>query len=197
VSLANWFILLNNVVDVAFNLLIDNIELVDKLFKLLNIVVDVVLILLIDNIELVDKLFKLLNIVVDVVFKLLRFEFIANTDKPDVVILPTTFNDDNNVVALFNVVVPDTFNDDINVVVLFNLVVPDTFNDDNNVVILFNVVVPETFNVDDKVDDPEIIEVPPISNNALIVVVLPVPIPTLPPNGFNNKDLFPTPAIID
>ncbi len=64
-----------------------------------------------------DKLFKLLNIVVDVVFKLLRFEFIANTDKPDVIILFTTFNDDNNVIALFNVVVPDTFNDDINVVI--------------------------------------------------------------------------------
>ena len=30
-------------------------------------------------------------------------------------ILPTIFNDDNNVVALFNVVVPDTFNDDNNV----------------------------------------------------------------------------------
>jgi hypothetical protein len=43
----------------------------DKLFKLLNIVVDVAFKLLIDNIEFVDKLFKLLNIVVDVLFKLL------------------------------------------------------------------------------------------------------------------------------
>ena len=30
-------------------------------------------------------------------------------------ILPTTFNDDNNVAALFNVVAPDIFNDDNNV----------------------------------------------------------------------------------
>jgi hypothetical protein len=47
-----------------------------------------------------------------------------NTDKPDVVILPTTFNDDNSVVALFKVVVPDMFNDDINVVILFSAVIP-------------------------------------------------------------------------
>ncbi len=46
----------------SFKLLIDNIELVDKLFKLLKIVVDVLFKLLIDNIELVDKLFKLLLI---------------------------------------------------------------------------------------------------------------------------------------
>ena len=105
------------------------------------LLVDVLFKLLIDNIEFVDNEFKLLNIVVDVVFKLLRFEFIANTDKPDVVILPTTFNDDNNVVALFNVVVPDTFNDDINVVLLFNLVVPDIF-------VLFKFVIPDTFNDD-------------------------------------------------
>ncbi len=52
---------------------------------------------------------------------------------PDPIIFPTTFNDDNNVVALFNVVLPDTFNDDINVVLLFRVVVNDTFNDDNNV----------------------------------------------------------------
>ena len=37
------------IVDVAFKLFIDNIELVDKLFKLLNIVVEVLLELLIDN----------------------------------------------------------------------------------------------------------------------------------------------------
>jgi hypothetical protein len=36
------FIKFNNVVDVAFKLLIDKIEFVDKLFKLLNIVLDVV-----------------------------------------------------------------------------------------------------------------------------------------------------------
>ncbi len=42
------------------------------------------------------------------------------------------------------VVVPDTFNDDINVVVLFNVVIPDTFNDDISVVILFNLVNPDT-----------------------------------------------------
>jgi hypothetical protein len=65
------FKLLNIVVDVAFILLIENIEFVDKLFKLLNIVIDVAFKLLIDNVELVDKLFKLLNIVVDVLFKLL------------------------------------------------------------------------------------------------------------------------------
>ena len=34
-------LVVNNVVDVAFKLLIDNIELVDKLFRLVNIVVDV------------------------------------------------------------------------------------------------------------------------------------------------------------
>ncbi len=34
---------------------------------------------------------------------------------PDSIILPATFNDDNNVAALFNVVAPDTFNDDNNV----------------------------------------------------------------------------------
>ena len=48
-------------VDVAFKLLIDNIEFVDKLFKLLNIVVDVVFKLLIDNIDDVEKLLKLVK----------------------------------------------------------------------------------------------------------------------------------------
>ena len=34
---------------------------------------------------------------------------------PEAIIFPTTFNDDNNVAALFNVVAPDIFNDDNNV----------------------------------------------------------------------------------
>ncbi len=42
----------------------------DNEFKLLNIVVDVAFKLLINNLELVEKLFKLLKIVVDVAFKL-------------------------------------------------------------------------------------------------------------------------------
>ena len=58
-------VLLNIDVDVLFKLLIDNIELVDNLFKLLKVVVDVLFKLLIDNIEFVDILFKLLKIVVD------------------------------------------------------------------------------------------------------------------------------------
>jgi hypothetical protein len=82
---------------------------------LFKIVVDVAFKLLIDNVELVDKLFKLLKIVVDVLFKLMRFELIVNTDKPDVVIFPTTFNVLFIVVILFNVVDPATFNDDNNV----------------------------------------------------------------------------------
>ena len=49
---------MNTVVDVAFKLLIDNVELVDKLIKLVNIVVHVALKLFIDNVELVDKLFE-------------------------------------------------------------------------------------------------------------------------------------------
>ena len=71
---------------------------------------------------------------------------------------PETFNDDNNVVLLFNVlktltfkgqkidillfnvVTPLTLIDDINVFLLFNVLKPDLFNDDNNVVLLFNVV---------------------------------------------------------
>ena len=82
----------NIVVDVAFILLIDNIELVDNEFKLPNTVVDVAFILLIDNIELVDNEFKLPNIVVDVAFILLidnvelvdnefKFVLVAYTDK--------------------------------------------------------------------------------------------------------------------
>ncbi len=73
------FIKPKKVDDVAFKLLIDNIELVDNEFKLLNVVVDVALKLLIDNIELVDNEFKLLNVVVDVAFKLL----IDNTELVD------------------------------------------------------------------------------------------------------------------
>ena len=45
-----------------------------------------------------------------------------------------TFNEDSNVVALFNVVVPETFNDDLNVV-LFNVVVPEIFNDELYVIL--------------------------------------------------------------
>jgi hypothetical protein len=85
------------VVDVVFNLFIDNVELVDKLFKLLLIVVVVVVKLLIDIVELVDKLFKLLKMVVDVAFKLLIDDIVFGpmTD-------PAIFNDDN-IVALFDV----------------------------------------------------------------------------------------------
>jgi hypothetical protein len=61
----------NFVVPDTFNTL-RCVSLIDKLFKLLNNVVDVAFKLLIDYVELVDKLFK--------------FEFIPNTDKPDVVI---------------------------------------------------------------------------------------------------------------
>jgi hypothetical protein len=57
------------VVEVLFKLLIDNVELVDKLFKLVNIVVEVLFKLLIDNIEFVDKL--------------LTFVVNANTDSVD------------------------------------------------------------------------------------------------------------------
>ncbi len=92
-----------------------------RALDLLNIVVDVAFKLLIDNVQFVDKLFKLLKIVVDVVFKLLIFEFIVNTDKPDVVILPTTFSDVVIVVLLFNVVVPDTFKVETNVEGLLKL----------------------------------------------------------------------------
>ena len=133
------FVLLNIDVDVLFKLLIDNVELVDKLFILLNIVVEVLFKLLIDNVELVDKLFKLLNIVVEVLFKLLidniddvdklfKFVFIPKTDKPDVVILPTTFNDDMHVEVLFKVVEPDIFNVEINVEGLLKLTNVGGFN---------------------------------------------------------------------
>jgi hypothetical protein len=41
--------------------------------------------------------------------------------------LPTTLNDDKNVVALFKVVVPDTFNNDIYAVILFYVGIPEIF----------------------------------------------------------------------
>ena len=66
-------------------------------------------------------------------------------------VTPDTFNDDFNVVLLFNVVTPDTFNDDIHDVALFNVVVPDTFNDDIHVVLFDSVVNPDTFNDDNNV----------------------------------------------
>ena len=75
-----------------------------------------------------DKLFKLLNIVVCVPITLFKIEFIANTDKPDVIILPTTFNVDIHVDALFKVVVPDTVNVDINVEGLLKLTSEGGFN---------------------------------------------------------------------
>ncbi len=54
---------------------------------------------------------------------------------PEPIILPTTFNDELIVVALFNVVFPGTFNDHLHVVTvaLFNVVFPDIFKVDMNV----------------------------------------------------------------
>ena len=86
------FVLFNNDVDVAFKLLIDKVEFVDKLFKLVNIVYEVLFRLVIDKVDALDKLFKLVNIVVDVLFKLLidkvefvdklfKFVFVAYTVK--------------------------------------------------------------------------------------------------------------------
>ena len=55
---------------------------------------------------------------------------------PFAFIVPETFNDDDNVTALFKVVVPDTLNDDKHVVLLLNVVAPfilvdsKTFNDE-------------------------------------------------------------------
>ena len=72
------FVLFNNVVDVLFKLLIDKVELVDKLFKLVNIVFDVVVKLLIDNIDDVDKL---LIDNIEFVDKLFKFVFVAYTVK--------------------------------------------------------------------------------------------------------------------
>jgi hypothetical protein len=60
-----------------FILLSDNMDACDKLFKSFNIVVKVAFKLLIDTVDACHKLFESV--------------FIPNTDKPDVVILPTTF----------------------------------------------------------------------------------------------------------
>jgi hypothetical protein len=117
------FKLLKMVVDVLFKLVIDNVELVDSEFKLLKMVVDVLFKLVIDNVELVDNEFKLLKMVVDVLFKLVILEFIVNTDKPDAFTLPTTFNVDKHVAALFNVVDPDTFNEELILVLLLFIII--------------------------------------------------------------------------
>ncbi len=45
---------------------------------------------------------------------------------PEPIILPVIFNDDNNVVSLFNVVFPDTFNVDMNVEGLLKLAASTT-----------------------------------------------------------------------
>ncbi len=45
---------------------------------------------------------------VDISLLTLIFESIEMTDKPAVVISPTTFNVDKNVVGLFDFVIPDT-----------------------------------------------------------------------------------------
>ncbi len=77
--------------------------------------------------------------------------FVAAVPTPKLsfnLVVPDTFNDDNNVVALFKCVVPDTFNVPRIDELFDNVANPDIFNDDNNVVLLFNVVVPETFKVD-------------------------------------------------
>ncbi len=78
------FIKPNKVVEVAFKLLIENVELVDLLFKLLNVVFDFA-------VKSFEKLFKLLIIVVHVAFKLLidnvecadkLFKFVVNANTP-------------------------------------------------------------------------------------------------------------------
>ena len=74
-----------------------NCPFVEKLFKLLNIVVDVAFKLFIDNWALWENEFRLLNVVPTV-------EFILNTDKPEVIIFPTTFNE------LLKVVFPEMLN---------------------------------------------------------------------------------------
>jgi hypothetical protein len=104
----------------TFKLLVVNVDGFVKLLIYVNNVVDVAFKLVIDNVELVDSEFKLLKMVVDVLFKLVILEFIVNTDKPDAFTLPTTFNVDKHVAALFNVVAPDTFNVPTHVVFLFS-----------------------------------------------------------------------------
>ncbi len=54
---------------------------------------------------------------------------------PEPIILPTTFINDENVVALFSKVVPETNNDGSNVILL-KIELPLTFKDDNNVTLL-------------------------------------------------------------
>ena len=76
-------------------------------------------------------------------------------------VLPDTFNEDNNVVLLLNVEYPLTFNVPNIVLLLDKVVKPDTFNDDNNVVSFTNLEYPLIFNVPnivvllDKVVNPE------------------------------------------
>ena len=81
---------------------------------------------------------KLLIFNVELVENELILEFIVNTDKPDVVILPITFNVVLQVAAPYIIVVPlryrlPLFNDKLplssnfNVVAPFNFVVPLTF----------------------------------------------------------------------
>ena len=53
--------------------------------------------------------FKLLTFNVVALDNELRLSLIPNTDKPDEVILPITFNEDRHVVAPFNFVVPLSF----------------------------------------------------------------------------------------
>ena len=101
-------------------------------------------------------------------------ELIPNTD---VLISPTTFNDELIVVALLSVVFPETFKVDTNVEGLLKLInvggfnielqfklvnavpepmiLPTTFNDELIVVALLIVVFPETFNADNNVHVPE------------------------------------------
>ncbi len=64
---------------------------------------------------------------------------VLNTDKPDVLISFSTFNDELIVVALFNVVFPEKINDDLHVVKLFNVVFPEKIKDDINVVGLLKI----------------------------------------------------------
>ena len=63
-------------------------------------------------------------------------KYIITESKMENMIKEYILNDDNDVVALFNVVVPETFKLDNNVVALFKRVEPETFNDDINVTLL-------------------------------------------------------------
>ena len=84
--------------------------------------------MLIDIIELVDKLLKILNIVFDVAFK--ESNLFHFCDLNSIIELDYVFADDieivDNNVALFDDVENlDTFNDDNNVILLFNVVVAE------------------------------------------------------------------------